>query len=240
MENNELDKWFENDAKNQELLKLYESKWNVIEKVSEISKDEENWLVLLLASIPYNYYKTKNKILIIGQENNGWSYFETAKESMRYTLGFQNITRWEQYPIFTFPYNFCKSINECDDNETKKSYLAWTNLKKFSFDDTPKKSLSDNIQKIIDEEFNVLEDEIKIINPDIILFLTGPDYDIEIKTQLKDIEFLPIEGYSIREFARLKHNSLPHNSFRVYHPSYLRRSGREEEYLIKLKEECNL
>lgn len=240
MNNEDLTKWFENDKNNNELLKLYESKWDIVEKIFNIADDKENSLVLFLSSIPYNYYKTNHKILMIGQENNGWGYFSSPKESMRYTLGFQNIRRWEQYPIFTFPYNFCASINECDINETKKSYLAWTNLRKFSFDEEPKKYLEENIQKIIDEEFNILADEIKIINPDIVLFLTGYRYDNDIKKQLSGVEFSNVSGYNINQFSRLKHSVLPYNSFRIYHPGYLQRSKLYYEYLDKLREECNL
>ena len=151
MDKDDLTIWFEKDIDNNRLLKLYESKWNIVEKIYDIADNEnEDSIVLLLSAIPYNYYKLNNKILMIGQENNGWDRHSSAKESMRYTLGFLNMPRWENFPIFNFPYNFCSSINECDKKETKKSYLAWTNLRKFSIDENPKKSLKENIQKIID------------------------------------------------------------------------------------------
>lgn len=85
-----------------------------------------------------------------------------------------------------------------------------------------------------------MEDEIKIINPDIVLFLTGYNYDNYIKKQLHDVEFAAVSGYNEKEFARLKHSVLPYNSFRIYHPGYLQRAGLRDEYLKKLKEECNL
>lgn len=85
-----------------------------------------------------------------------------------------------------------------------------------------------------------MEEEIKIINPDIVLFLTGPNYDYYIKNQLKGVEFKTVENYGIRQFARVEYKSLPKNSFRIYHPVYLRRRGLENNYLEKLKKECGL
>ena len=89
-------------------------------------------------------------------------------------------------------------------------------------------------------EYNILEEEIKIINPDIVLFLTGPYYDYYIEKQLKGVEFKTVENYGIRQFARVEHEALPKNSFRIYHPVYLRRRSLENNYLEKLKKECGL
>ena len=236
-----LIEYFDNSEINQKLLKLFESKWEAVNKVYDTLQEEEEWAVLHLACIPPNYEKMKYKILIVGQENNGYGYETEPKKSMLFTLDFQNGRYYDNAPFFSFPYSFCASINDCDNEKySKKSYLAWVNLKEFSFETSSKKPLNEKAQNIIDNEYNILEEEIKIIKPDIVLFLTGPYYDYYIEKQLKGVEFKTVENYGIRQFARVEHEALPKNSFRIYHPFYLRINGLESEYLEKLKKECGL
>lgn len=241
MEQTQLIEYFDNSEINQKLLKLFESKWEAVNKVYDALQEEEEWAVLHLACVPPNYEKMKYKILIVGQENNGYGYETEPKKSMLFTLDFQNNRYYDNAPFFSFPYSFCQSINDCNNEKySKKSYLAWVNLNEFSFETSSKKPLNEKAQNIIDNEYNILEEEIKIINPDIVLFLTGPNYDYHIEKQLKGVEFKTIENYGIRQFARVEHEALPKNSFRVYHPVYLRRRGLESEYLERLKKECGL
>lgn len=241
MEQTQLTEYFDKSEVNQKLLKLFESKREAIDKVYNALQEEEEWAVLHLVCAPPNYEKMKYKILIVGQENNGYGYETEAKKSMLFTLEFQSNRFYDNAPFFSFPYSFCASINDCDNEKySKKSYLAWVNLIEFSFETSSKKPLNEKAQSIIDNEFNILEEEIKIINPDIVLFLTGPNYDNYIKNQLKGVEFKTVENYHIRQFARVEHEALPKNSFRIYHPVYLRRSGLESEYLERLKKECGL
>lgn len=242
MEQTQLIEYFDNSEINQKLLKLFESNWGVVEKVCNAVKEEELWTVLHIACVPYNYEKMKYKILIVGKENDGWVFNNDARGSMLDTLDFLNSKDYnDKRPFFDFPYKFCKSLNNLVDiQDSKKTYFTWVNLREFSFDEAPKTSLGKEAQSIIDNEFNILEEEIKIINPDIVLFLTGPTYDYYIKNQLKGVEFKTVENYQIGQFARVEHKSLPDNSFRIYHPFYLRINGLESEYLEKLKKECGL
>lgn len=236
-----LIEYFDDSEVNQKLLKLFESKWEAVNKVYDALQEEEEWAVLHLACVPPNYEKMKYKILIVGQENNGYGYETEPKKSMLFTLDFQSNRYYDNAPFFSFPYSFCASINDCDNEKySKKSYLAWVNLKEFSFETSSKKPLNEKAQNIIDNEYNILEEEIKIINPDIVLFLTGPYYDYYIEKQLKGVEFKTVENYGIRQFARVEHEALPKNSFRIYHPVYLRRRSLENNYLEKLKKECGL
>ena len=68
MTEEQKEEYFENSEENQRLLKLFESKWDVVRKVCNAIKDEELWMVLHLACVPYNYNKMKYKILIVGLE----------------------------------------------------------------------------------------------------------------------------------------------------------------------------
>ena len=85
MEQTQLIEYFENSEVNQKLLKLFESKREAVDKVYNALQEEEEWAVLHLVCVPHNYEKMKYKILIVGQENNGWGY-ETEPKNLCYLL----------------------------------------------------------------------------------------------------------------------------------------------------------
>lgn len=258
-----LKEWFNNDKQNQELLKLYKSKHNVIEEIEAIIKEKEERLALHLLCVHPNYQKSKYKVMIIGQELNGGYGIKKSDGDIDIKLMmldfFKTInSKHKKKPsghFSNFSADFTKSINEETENN---SYHVWTNIRKFSYrkkrlkdkvnksdsKKTPRNKLPDKIQKIIDEEFNILADEIKIIKPDIVLFLIGPTkkYKDELEKQLKGIKYHEVDDYKKRELVRLEHEVLPYKSFRTYHPQYLKRNRKgidlTSKYLKTLLEEC--
>ena len=250
--NRALLEWFNNDEQNQALLKLYNSKSEVIKEIEAVSKER---LALLLSAVPQNYQKAQYKIMVIGQElNGGFGIKEEPRISM-----LDNLKAQSKKPIkrnfskfANFSVKFCKSMNKI--NRDISSYFIWAEIRKFSYwkspkdkSRKPKKPLSEEVQNIIDKKFNILKDEIKIINPDIVLFLTGHDYDCYIKTQLEGVDFKAVKGYKENQFARVEHEVLPEKSFRIYHPNAFRQGsvikmfGRGhlyKEFLKRLIEEC--
>ena len=252
-ENKALLKWFNNDEQNQELLKLYNSKSKVIKEIEEISKER---LALLLLSVPQNYKKAKYKLMVIGQElNGGFGIKEEPRISMLDNLKAQSSKPSGKH-FFSFPSKFCHAVNGFEGKLNKKeirTYFIWAEIRKFSYWNPPKNRagykkpsdrLNKKVQNMIDKEFNILEKEIKIIKPDIVLFLTGPDYDNYIKAQLDGVKFNKLENseYKKREFARVEHKVLPKNSFRIYHPSHFRfmEKGATKKYLAELIRECGI
>jgi len=71
----------------------------------------------------------------------------------------------------------------------------------------------------------LLQEEIKITRPNVVVFFTGPHYDNRLDEDFKGIDKKNVEPYKERQFARLKHELLP-NSFRIYHPDYLNWAGK--------------
>ena len=248
----ELLKWFNNDEQNQELLKLYNSKNEVIKEIEELNKELKcGKLALLLPSVPQNYQKSKYKIMVIGQElNGGYGIRSEPRITMLDNLRGQSFDSCKQRCFFSFPAELCHAVNEIGGKLNIKeirSYFVWAEIKKFSYhkktnskNKAPRTQLNKEVQNLIDAKFNILEDEIRIINPNIVLFLTGHRYDNYIKAQLDGVDFKAVKGYKEKQFARVEHEALPKNSFRIYHPSYLRRSGLENQYLERLKKECGL
>ena len=252
---------FDRNEENQKLLNLYESK-NYIEVIAEIKETNEKVggkeLVLHLPCITGNYKEMNKKILIIGQEVDGWRKIkDNPKDAMLDTLDISiNPPKHKPKhprPFNAFSYKFCKMVNK------PQFSVSWAsaNIRKFSYNKnkdnpksrTPKIPLNDEVQNLIYKKFNFLKEEIKIINPDIVLFLTGPDYDCYIKAQLDGVKFHKLENsdYEKRQFTRVEHEVLPEKSFRIYHPNAFRQGsvikmfGRRhlyKEFLKRLIEEC--
>lgn len=246
--------WFNNDEQNQELLKLYNNKSEVIKEIKATSKER---LALLLSAVPQNYKKAQYKIMVIGQElNGGFGVRSEPRITMLDNLKVQSkIPIKRSFSKFgNFSTKFCKSLNKV--NKSISSYYVWAEIRKFSYykkvgskSRAPRIPLNAEVQNLIDRELNILEDEIKIINPDIVLFLTGPNYDDYIKTQLRGVKFHKLENfdYEKKQFARVEHEVLPKKSFRIYHPnafrqgSVIKKLGKRhlyKEYLKRLVEEC--
>lgn len=170
------------------------------------------------------FSSVNHKILIIGQQTNGWDAFDE---------GFVDIDRLQRcYSDFRLSCNtrFCTSpfwqaahhLRESLNPNCSEVAFQWTNIWKYdSNNSAPPKEL----QQLELLHFNVLKDEISIIDPDIVIFFTGPNYDGAIKAHLDDASFSPfVKGVSERSLAMVKSRYLPEKSYRSYHPGYLRRS----------------
>ena len=248
MTEEQKEEYFNSSEENIKLLRLYESK-NYKEVITEIVETNEKVggkeLVLHLPCITGNYKEMDKKILIIGQELDGWRKIrDNPKDAMLDTLeiSLKKLSK-HPHPFNAFSRKFCEMLNrECKS----KFPVSWAsaNIRRFSYKEKPKIPLKDEVQNLIYKKFNFLKEEIKIINPDIVLFLTGPDYDDYIKVQLDGVKFHKLENsdYEKRQFARVEHEALPKNSFRIYHPNRIRFIGKGayKKYLEELKKECGL
>lgn len=79
------------------------------------------------------------------------------------------------------------------------------------------------MEKLLQQNFNVLPSEIKALNPDIVIFLTGPDCDDRLSTTFTTngpVQFEKIDGFGERQLVRIIHLDLPRHSYRTYHPGY--------------------
>jgi uracil-DNA glycosylase len=70
----------------------------------------------------------------------------------------------------------------------------------------------------------LLRKEIEILRPDVVLFLTGPEYDSSISKAFTGVIILTLSPrFELRQLAWLKHQELPETTFRTYHPGFLNR-----------------
>lgn len=153
------------------------------------------------------------KVMFFGQETNGWGDSETIDGLM---AGYRRFNLGANYPSLFWQYLWSMS----DKLGLKGEHpFLWNNVNKFGKVNSKGRPEA-TVTELENKYFNVLADELEAIKPEVCVFFTGPNYDEDIKAKLPDVEFIPIEGYETRWFARLKSKYLPENSFRTYHPGY--------------------
>ena len=172
------------------------------------------------------YGSQKNKLLIVGQQTKGWTYDHDNIDKQLDT--YEKFNVGEDYYPSPF-WNITRKLEKALRNDPLS--CAWTNLNKFDLDeDRPYGEYEQAISKLD----AILIDEIDIIKPNICMFFTGPDFDYRLKNLFTGIEFIKIEGLSIRQFCRLKHRNLPEKSFRSYHPKALRIQQLEDGFIKEM------
>jgi hypothetical protein len=136
--------------------------------------------------------------------------------------GFDTTTFW----------NVTRKVESVLGNEPHS--CAWTNLSKF---DLYGGKAYGKYEKVISSLDKILLDEIKIVNPKVCLFFTGPDFDMRLKKVFEGVKFETIGNWNVKQFCRLIHPELPEYSFRSYHPKSLRLRRLENDlldYLAKM------
>lgn len=167
-----------------------------------------------LMSEPSDAFKNgKIRLLLIGQETNGWHgdlKIEIDEILDLYTkFGFgKNYNK----PFFQYARSIAKKITGTEE-------FMWTNIFKFGRA-TGKGTPNSKVNAIELEYFNIICEEIEYLKPDCIVFLTGPNYDRYISERINDANFNSVSNYILRHFAKITSNYLPHHTYRIYHPGY--------------------
>lgn len=204
------------------LLEAYKTRLSDFEKITSLFQGD-NLSGPFLISPSEKYFTQPNPLLIIGQETFGWeSAFGDLVKQMQiyenfnvganyYASPFWNITRKVEKALGNLPYS-----------------CMWTNISKF---DVNRKRAYGKHEREISTLDNLLIEEVKILQPKICLFYTGPAFDSRITKTFNQVKFLSVPGFSKRQFSQLVHPFLPALTFRSYHPNYLRRKGLESDFI---------
>jgi len=231
---------------NEELEKYYLTKINDLKIIKSNLADQKYAGPLLIYCYEENYFDTNNiKIMFVGKETNGWNNQDISLESTMYhCVELTKKTMSCEYNKNRPFWNFINKINKAINPEKKLNFI-WNNINKFGKYKNKEITGSGRgkaSKKVLEQEnkyFNVFIAELEIIKPDVVIFLTGPSYDEDIKKKLPNVKFEKCSDLKIREFALVVHEKLPKKSFRVYHPQYLRQSKKEHKYIELLKEKIN-
>ena len=201
---------------------LYLSWNNKFIEIKEKFKDRNLSGPFLIS--PSNLYeKQEKKLMIIGQETKSWAGETDIILQMEATFIF-NLGKEYKYKASPF-WNFRKKLEETLKNDEYST--LWTNIHKYDVDG---KVLDKESKEIIKETNNLLIKEIEIGKPDLCIFFTSHARDKDIKNIFKNVEFIQVEGWTIKELCILKHPLLPQKTIRTYHPNYLRMKKYEENF----------
>ncbi len=172
-----------------------------------------------LVKVPAGYDSCDIKLVVVGQETHGWwGLWDGVPD--RAKIGdlrskyekFERGRHHTRSPFFQGAYRLQELINPTCDRYT----FAWLNL--FPADqkqDLPSAEVADKLR-----DLNLLKEELAILEPNAVVFVTGPVYDFTIRKLFPDVTFSDLcPGAKIVQSA-----ALPRGSVRTYHPNYLRRS----------------
>ena len=223
---------------NGKLVELYNSKWEALSETlvdfnNKIRVDDDFKKLVanpLLLQIDENYANAELKIMFFGQETNGWGEDFTGEiepEIQRYIRFYLNDGYKQYGGQFWNGVNRMKQIFNINSNKTV-GYI-WNNVVKIGL---CSKGYPYESHKFTLKYFDVLKAEIKILKPDVLIFLSGPGYDIEIENAIGEYLKSEIDGFSLRKLCefKFKEDLGIKKAFRTYHPNYLWRNGIDDYF----------
>lgn len=186
--------------------------------------------------------KADIKIMIFGQETNSWEQKVSEKvipieESgmfvdktvdvfMNYYKDFlakkinENSKR---SPFWDFHYQL-----KNNKFSTKQVELIWNNIYKIGNFEKRKNRPSSSIREFENKYFDIIQQEVNIIKPNLIVFFTGPKYDGRLTKKFEVINKHSLKSdIPSKELAKLDLGiGIP--AYRTYHPHYLRRQKKTD------------
>lgn len=223
---------------NAELIKLYEPKWrHLLEVGSKITEPAPTDPLVLCFDVT-KFSAAHKRILICGQETWGWGVLGSTMEDCmaEYKRFFVDAEFFDGYGRSAFWKAFRFFVSEFQNiYEGQRLQFIWQNISKIGRSDEVT-GVTDEIRKLERECFSVFKEEIQILKPDIVLFLTGPDRDHDIQFHFPDVEFSQAgDDPNIKSRAWVSSSDLPFASLRLYHPNYYRAwTNQYKEYAVSL------
>ncbi len=205
---------------NASLAALYEE---YLHNFEQLSKGNNSLSKPLLLHIPDGYSMSSRKLMIVGQETVGWG------EDLPWSVAdlMQGYADWDlgaNYSASPFWVAAHRLYDRLNPQGPPRAFL-WNNLIKSSENgDRPSTAHEAAVCAM-----PILQREIALCQPDAIVFFTGPEYDGRLTETFPGVKYSPtLVAWPERTLATLSHPELPTQSFRTYHPNYLRKSKKEQ------------
>ncbi len=215
-----------------ELFELYNSKWNQFHK--ELSKINNNAQFLVKPANPLllkigddkKYKNSDLKVMFCGQEPNTWGG-ELKSNINKIQLYYQDFFL-SNYCYEKYGGQFWNGVNRL--KELFKSTFPEKSIE-FIWNDIVKVGKRDGrglppryIEEVELNYFKVIYKEVEILKPDVIVFMSGPNYDWFIKQQFGEVKFSHVENFNERQIAKIDIPGVA-SAYRTYHPNYLWRNN---------------
>jgi hypothetical protein len=213
----------------------------------------------LLLNATNEYCSAPRKIVVYGQETLGWSWTRRLQEEYPkypHSWQFQDLRTFADFLtnddaieglIWGYEqFDFAKSQPQSYRSPFWQAFREiegwpdaggmWANLVRVDFKGGSIFSADGRVQQaMLRQQAAPMRREIRVLEPDACIFLTGPDYDSVLGALFPRLEFKRIHDAPERELARVVHVDLPVNSYRTYHPNFLRR-GKKWAYLDLIRQ----
>lgn len=200
---------------NDELRSYYRSEWKQLASVRD--RHEALSQPLLLKALP-GFSEATVKLLVVGQQTHGWG---TGSDTEGHPLD-KLMQNYENFALGRSRMNTpfwqaAHQVHEAVNPSAPRTGFMWSNLVKVDQNkDRPSREVEEKVSSL-----NLLPAEVRIVDPDAVVFFTGPDY----VSRLRDT----FEGAQREEVSehlfQIDHELLPSRSFQTYHPKYLRLKG---------------
>lgn len=219
---------------NEELTALYEKYWNsfinnvYIPNMSSKPNQPPKCSYPYLIQVTKHYISASQRVMICGQETQGWGgeYPDPSLANPKALMGI---------------YNGFVNQNNDGSNAKKPGYNSpywnfnWRLMQAnpdvgFVFQNVVKvgkyalAGCDNNIYELTKCYFPVWQEELNILKPDIIIFLTG-NYDWRIRQVVGEFHSTPVEGDEFLHELHFENKAIP-RAFRTNHPAYLQRKHR--------------
>ena len=184
-----------------------------------------------LIFVKKQYCENKDKLMIVGQQTFGWTNMFENDPTLTFIQ--QMIKTYEKFDLgktyFKSPFWMSSHYLAKLFNNEEYDFI-WTNLLKVDQNkQRPNKSIEDKIC-----ELSMLQNEIRITKPNVIVFFTGPTYDDIIQKTFPNSKIKKLNEY----ISLIEHDSLPKNSYRTYHPNFLMKKYDYKNVLNEIHQSC--
>lgn len=184
------------------------------------------WPYLLCASA--DYVDADFKIMVFGQETNGWGASCDHAAS-----GAEVETLMEAYDAFVKAdgwrspfWNLNRRLRNNLAERTSDRSLGWIYNNVVKLGRVSRAGCDERIYQWMLQGFNVLRQEVEILQPDMLLCLSGPAYDHRLEALCGQFDVEEVAGGEALQLCRLRFKDVAMPvTYRCYHPGYLQRTG---------------
>jgi len=219
------------DKLNDQLYRVYSTAWdNLVQRLPDDRQLSDPHFI----KVPQEYIDANLKLLIIGQQTNGWTQEGyKPRESARPDV----VDRiMHEYDVFKCGINYrptpffqgAHGLARLLEPTKVPCWFVWSNLIKIDGNGAADDSWvgvypGQHIEEILGE-LPLVQSEVEILSPDAVVFLVGPDYIKRLQLTFPDLESINVT--TKKPWSVLKSPKLPQRSYVTYHPKYLRMSDR--------------
>lgn len=211
-------------VRNDLLRELYLRHWPALQ---EIASQHDNISAPYLPWVDPDYELAETRLVVVGKETNGWG--DHCLEGM--SPGIAVDTLMQEYRDFALGTHyrgrasFWTPVHELygrlNPTGPPRGFVALNASPLDQHGSTPNADVQSGVLRT-----RLLCDEIRILEPHVVVFHTGPEYEIWLDGWFPGLKRLGDDW-----LATLSAVGLPELSFRTYHPRYLNyRSKRSEVY----------